>query len=123
MYNGPFHLYFAGRGSKNGVQLKQELGCDQLYSQLNERAHILKDIEYLKEHPGAFCLFVDSGAYTAYTKGKEIDVDDYIDFINKTGDYVTVLHRWTRFLRLSEENPQRRNWQLHLDKVGKTIFI
>ena len=39
MYNGPFHLYFAGRGSKNGVQLKQELGCDQLYSQLNERAH------------------------------------------------------------------------------------
>lgn len=90
MYSGPFHLYFAGRGSKNGVELKRELGCDQLYSQLNERAHIYKDIEYLKEHPGAFCLFADSGAYSAYTQGKEIDVDDYIKFINEVGDYVTV---------------------------------
>jgi len=90
MYNGPFHLYFAGRGSKEGLELKRELGCDQLYSQLNERNHILSDIEYLKEHPNAFCLFVDSGAYTAYTKGKEVDVDDYINFINDTGDYVTI---------------------------------
>lgn len=90
MYSGPFHLYFAGGGSKEGRDLKRQLGCDQLYSQLNERSHIVADIEYLKEHPGAFELFVDSGAYTAYTKGKEVDVEDYINFINETGDYVTV---------------------------------
>ena len=90
MYSGPFHLYFAGRGSKEGVELKRKLGCDQLYSQLNERSHILADFEYLKEHPGEFCLFVDSGAYSAYTLGKEIDVDDYINFINETGDWCTV---------------------------------
>lgn len=90
MYSGPFHLYFAGRGSKEGLELKRKLGCDQLYSQLNERSHILSDIEYLKEHPGEFCLFVDSGAYSAYTLGKEIDVDDYINFINETGEWCTV---------------------------------
>lgn len=90
MYSGPFHLYFAGKGSSVGDEIKKELGCDQLYSQLNERSHIRKDVEYLKEHPNAFCLFVDSGAYTAYTKGKEVDVDDYINFINEVGEYVTV---------------------------------
>lgn len=127
MYNGPFHLYFAGRGSKNGVQLKQELGCDQLYSQLNERVHILKDIEYLKEHPGAFNLFVDSGAYSAYTQGKEIDVDDYIDFINKTGDYVTVFAQVDKIPQVIGRKPTEeelaaapgQSWENYLYMIEK----
>lgn len=127
MYNGPFHLYFAGRGSKNGMQLKQELGCDQLYSQLNERVHILKDIEYLKEHPGAFNLFVDSGAYSAYTQGKEIDVDDYIDFINKTGDYVTVFAQVDKIPQVIGRKPTEeelaaapgQSWENYLYMIEK----
>lgn len=33
-------------------------------------------------------LFIDSGAFTAWTKGKEIDVDEYIKFINDRSDYI-----------------------------------
>jgi hypothetical protein len=33
---------------------------------------------------------VDSGSFTAYTKGVHIDIDDYLKFIDEIGDYVTV---------------------------------
>lgn len=84
-------LYFAGSGGKPSDKLKKELSCNQLLSQLNERKEIIKWTEYLKEHPECTSkLFVDSGAYSAYTKGKVVDVDDYIKFINEYGDYCTV---------------------------------
>ena len=36
-------------------------------------------------------LFVDSGAFSAYTKGKTIDLDDYISYLNEYGDYFNVM--------------------------------
>ncbi len=127
MYSGKFHLYFAGRGSKEGVELKRKLGCDQLYSQLNERGHIKKDVEYLKEHPGAFCLFIDSGAYTAYTKGKEVDVDDYINFINEIGDYGTVFAQVDKIPQVIGRQPTEeelaaapgQSWDNYLYMISK----
>lgn len=127
MYSGPFHLYFAGKGSKNSSDLKRELGCDQLYSQLNERSHIMQDIEYLKEHPNAFCLFVDSGAYTAYTQGKEVDVDDYIKLINEIGDYVTIFAQVDKIPQVIGREPTeeeladapRQSWENYLYMVEK----
>lgn len=127
MYNGPFHLYFAGKGSTMGSELKRELGCDQLYSQLNERSHIMEDVAYLKEHPNAFCLFVDSGAYTAYTKGKEVDVDDYINFINDIGDYVTIFAQVDKIPQVIGREPTeeeladapRQSWENYLYMIEK----
>lgn len=86
-----FDLYFAGTGSRQGKEEIRRLGCNQLLSQLNERRDLMEWVEFLREtpdYPGK--LFVDSGAYSAYTKGKEIDVDDYINLINDIGDVVTV---------------------------------
>lgn len=35
-------------------------------------------------------IFVDSGAFTAWTKGKTINVDEYIDWINKNNKYINL---------------------------------
>lgn len=35
-------------------------------------------------------LFLDSGAFSAFTKGVEIDIDKYIDFIKEHIDYIDV---------------------------------
>ena len=35
-------------------------------------------------------LFLDSGAYSAWSKGVTIDIDEYISFIKKNIKYITV---------------------------------
>ncbi|HHW90889.1 MAG TPA: hypothetical protein GX745_08325 [Clostridiales bacterium] len=35
-------------------------------------------------------LFIDSGAYSAWTRGAEIDVDEYIAWINERADYIDL---------------------------------
>lgn len=84
-------LYAAGSATKRSTELKRKLGYDQLLSQLNERSAIKDWVEYLRANPDCRSrLFIDSGAFTAHTKGKEVDVDDYIKFINEIDDCVKV---------------------------------
>ena len=86
-----FYLYAAGSGGKNVVDYKRKIGYHQLLSQYAERKALLEWVDYLREHPECKCkLFVDSGAYTAHTKGVDIDVDEYIKLINDITDQVTV---------------------------------
>jgi len=86
-----FNLYAAGSFNKESTDLKRELGYDQLLSQLNERKACIEWVEYKRAHPECKSkLFIDSGAYTAHTKGKEVDVDEYIEFMNSVDDQVTV---------------------------------
>jgi hypothetical protein len=87
----PFNLYAAGSTSKESTDLKRQIGYPQLLSQYLERRNIVNWVEYLKEHPECECkLFVDSGAFTAHTKGIEVDVDSYIEFVNQIDDQVTI---------------------------------
>lgn len=54
-----------------------------LLSYANDKNTILKYIESIdnhKEYTGK--MFVDSGAFSVWTRGKSIDIDTYIDFIN-----------------------------------------
>ena len=86
-----FYLYAAGSGGKSVVDYKRKIGYHQLLSQYAERKALLEWVDYLREHPDCKCkLFVDSGAYTAHTKGIDIDVDEYIELINNITDQVTV---------------------------------
>ena len=72
-------------------ELKRKHNVDQLFSQWHERKGIESLIEYKKEHPEyTGRIMVDSGSFTAYTKGVHIDIDDYLKFIDKVGDYVEV---------------------------------
>ncbi len=87
-----FNIYFAGAPfeSQVGKSIREQDRC-VLLSQLNDRSTIYKWIEELKTNPQAKCkLFIDSGAFSAWTKGKQIDVEEYIDFINKNSQYITI---------------------------------
>lgn len=47
--------------------------------------------DYLKQNDlEDIDLFLDSGAFTAFTQGKEIDIDKYIAFIKRNKDYINV---------------------------------
>lgn len=86
-----YDCYFAGSGVKDVLDEMRKLGCNQLLSQLNERKAILDWVDYLRSHPECKSkLFIDSGAYSAHTKGVSVDVDAYIDFMNEIDDCVTI---------------------------------
>lgn len=87
-----FDFYFTGVPYKGLISdyLIERPSC-VLLSQLNERSNIMKWIERLKETPNhQVKLFIDSGAFSAWTKGKVIDVDEYISFINTNKEYLTI---------------------------------
>lgn len=88
MENEKTIYYFSGMSYQD---MKRRLNVDQLFSQWHERKGIKSLIEYKKEHPEhTGRIMVDSGSFTAYTKGVHIDIDDYLKFIDEIGDYVTV---------------------------------
>lgn len=87
-----FDFYFTGVRNDTEIAdflISQPHGC-LLLSQLNERPNIMKWLERLKNEPSNMKLFIDSGAFSAWTKGKKIDIDEYISFINTNKDYLTV---------------------------------
>lgn len=83
----PFDLYFAGSNNKKIDEYLVEKCGNRLFSQLNERSGIKYWIVNKKPQSK---LFVDSGAYTAYTKGVAVDVNSYIEYINQITDYLTI---------------------------------
>lgn len=82
-----FTLYFAGAYNKIADSYMLEAGANRLQSQLIGRACVSRWAENKKE---VSKLFLDSGAYTAYTKGISIDVDEYISYINSITDSLTI---------------------------------
>lgn len=81
-----FDLYFAGSRTGGVDDWLSENLCPRLYSQLNDRTSIKKWNQYPKRGK----LFIDSGAHTAHTQMREVDVDDYLDYVNNLDDYVTI---------------------------------
>ena len=81
-----FNLYLAGGKVKTQDDIIIKRGCDVLFSQINDRKAIKKFLELMSNNK----LFIDSGAYSAWSKNKYIDVDDYIKFINENTDKFTL---------------------------------
>lgn len=75
-------LYFAGSGNIEYQFIQHNF--NRLQSYLNEKTNI----EYLITNKLKGKLFIDSGAFTAWTKGKIIDVDAYINWLNDRSDYI-----------------------------------
>ena len=84
-----FDLYFAGVQNMMAEETMFERGCCRLYSQLRDRQRGQLWLDYTKEHPGTK-VFVDSGAFSAWSKGRKIDVDEYIDYINTNTNELTL---------------------------------
>lgn len=72
-----FNLYYAGTRTNYAEDFITNNGYCRLLSYVNERRMIEKHCE--KGRP----VFVDSGAFSASTRGIEINVDDYIEWLNK----------------------------------------
>lgn len=84
-----FNLYFAGTQTKEIEKFMFSKNCFILRSQVNDRSSIRNIIDYKKNNPNnRIKLFIDSGAYTTYTRQKEVDVDEYINYINSIDEYV-----------------------------------
>ena len=81
-----FDLYFAGTQHLDCEQWMIEHKSCRLQSQLLDKTRI----QYILDNNFEGKLFIDSGAYTALTRGKEVDVDDYIAYINGISDKVYV---------------------------------
>ena len=89
----PYHIILAGEGVRNvcwpdgsvtsASDIKRELGQCQLFAWNLEGKALLEWVKYLNENPDCPCkLVVDSGAYSAWSRGKEFDIDEYINFLN-----------------------------------------
>lgn len=83
-----FDLYFASSGNMDMELLLEKKHCNRLFTQL-EKSSIKRCIE-MKSRRNASKLFIDSGAFTSWTKGITVDVDAYIDYINSIDDKITV---------------------------------
>lgn len=73
-------LYFAGGTTDEEINnYMWENNCSRLFSQYNDR----KCIERLqKDNMLSSNTFIDSGAFSAFTKNVTIDIDEYCDYIN-----------------------------------------
>ncbi len=76
--NEGFDLYFAGTQNNDAEMWMLTNHSCRLQSQVNDRSNIRRWVNT----PDRGKLFIDSGAYTAFTKGRVVDVDEYISYIN-----------------------------------------
>ena len=75
-----FDLYFVGTQNKEHDEYMIKKNCSRLFSYAEKPFYTIK--RYL-EHPNK--LFIDSGAFSIANKvrrGKNLTIDDYIEFIN-----------------------------------------
>lgn len=77
-------IYFAGSHCKEAEDVIENNGYCRLYSYFNDKASLSR--RFLNNPPGK--LFVDSGAFTAWTRGITLDVDDYIDWLNQNEKFI-----------------------------------
>lgn len=76
------NLYLAGSQAKELELLLLHKGANRLFSQLNDRAGVETWVDYMRTNEVHRNLFIDSGAYTAHTRGATLDVDEYISYVN-----------------------------------------
>ena len=69
-----------------------KLNCNRLFSQENDRKNISKWQGYKNSRRTQYKgnIFIDSGAFSVHTKGIELNVDEYIDYINSIDDDIHI---------------------------------
>lgn len=112
-----FDLYYAGTRTKYVEEFLTDNNFCRLLSYVNERSMIER---HLKEGRP---IFVDSGAFSAMTRGIEINVDDYIDWINKFSENMVQFCCWDT-IPIDDMDPKetaKATWENYLymyDKVN-----
>lgn len=88
--NDGFQLYFAGSQNKLAEDYLHKHGANRLASQLLDRNVISSWIEGRTRGECRGYLFIDSGAYSAHTKGTKLDVDAYIEYLNSMDEELHI---------------------------------
>lgn len=118
-----FNLYFASFPGKPAQDYINEHGIPKLYLQNTHRKHILEMID--AGYDGK--IFIDSGAYTAHTKHKMVDVDDYIEFINNYSEHFECIaqldtipgeYKQKKTVEQLAEAPEK-SWQNYIHMIEK----
>lgn len=104
---GGFPYFYAGGANRKNEEILNEKNCLRLQSYAMERRNIMKRIE--EGHK----TFIDSGAYSAMTKGIEINIDDYIEFINTYEDSIILACQWDIIpdKNTDPETSARKTWE------------
>ena len=79
-------LYLVGPEKANILEEVFKLEANMLFNYIDGKN--ATDAYKTNIKPGK--LFIDSGAYSAWTRGVEIDVDEYITWINERADYIDL---------------------------------
>ena len=81
-------VFFAGSQAKEIDDIIKQRNYCRLFSQLDEWKGIMQYVEDIRCGKTQSKLIIDSGAYSAKTRGIKIDLDDYIRKINTIGDAI-----------------------------------
>lgn len=85
------NLWFADIGFLTACNHDINHGCNKILNSYAHFEHISKSIERKKTINPKLKLFCDSGAFTAWTKGREINIDEYIKFIKENEEMFEVI--------------------------------
>ena len=105
-----FSLYYAGTRTKYAEEALTKFGYCRLMSYVNERTHIQKHCQAGRK------VFVDSGAFSATTRGIKINVDEYIDWLNQWSANMEKFCCWDS-IGLNEneyEECAKKTWENYL---------
>ena len=81
-------LYLAGMADEKKRTHDEVMPSNVLFSYENLQVKKAKDFDIY--HTFGSKLFIDSGAFSMWTKGVEVNVDEYIDWINKRAKYIDL---------------------------------
>lgn len=81
-------LYLAGSYAESKETLEQIIPSNVLFSYESLQIKEPKGLDIY--HMFGAKLFIDSGAYSMWTRGAQIDVDAYIDWLNERSDYIDL---------------------------------
>ena len=86
-----FDIYFAGSQNKLAEDYMMNNGCNRLLSYYSDKSIIKSWVDFKKSTPSCTNkLFIDCGAYTAFTQGVTIDIDNYVQYINDIIEQVDI---------------------------------
>lgn len=128
-----FDIFFAGSQAKELDEMIAQNNYCRLFSQLGEWGGILQWVENIKNGKTKSKLMVDSGAYSAKTQGIEINLQEYVDKINKVGEYIYCFANLDVIPNSSSHedvyNSAKRGWenfmyiQTHCKYPNKCMFV
>lgn len=117
----PFDFYFAGSQCVEATQTMIDLNANVLKSYINEKKQILEWFERRK-NGWQGKLLIDNGAFTVHRKGGEIDIDEYINWLNDNDEFIdraialdNIPGKWGRKRTYAElKNSPAQTWQNYL---------